>query len=222
MSMAAYASGKACFFTIYDFYIKPALDRVIQRQRYFLRHSLVAAYVRASFDAFLDPGLKSALIAARKMILEHPDRMLIELDDVADDEPGTSPSETGSANPRSFSAAAASALRAPLRQFRRPGTGRVGRIDLWWRRCSRAGHLGWSADQGPALGARVRQRSPRPGERPRAAGRMQRRAPCPHACARASTSRARPTSATRPCSCAGICRASSRGSRRLGTRCRSS
>ncbi|MBK8260307.1 MAG: hypothetical protein IPK80_03095 [Nannocystis sp.] len=71
-----------------------------------------------------------------------------------------------------------------------------------WRRCSREGHLGWSAGQGLALAARVRQRSPRPGERPREAGRMQRRAPCPPACARASTSRARPTTPTRPCSCA--------------------
>ncbi|MCA9687184.1 MAG: hypothetical protein KC457_33805 [Myxococcales bacterium] len=30
-SMAAYASGKACFFTIYDFFIKPARDRAMQR-----------------------------------------------------------------------------------------------------------------------------------------------------------------------------------------------
>jgi hypothetical protein len=33
----------------------------------------------------------------------------------------------------------------------------------------------------PPSAARVRQQTPRPGERPRAAGRMQRRAPCPHA-----------------------------------------
>ena len=93
-SMVAAAKGEACFYTLYDRYIKAVLDRVLQRQRYFLRHSLVAAYVRTTFDAFKDPGLKTALINARKILLDHPDRMLVELDDVADDEPGTSPGKT--------------------------------------------------------------------------------------------------------------------------------
>ena len=93
-SMAAYANGQACFYTIYDRFIKPTLDRTMQRQRYFLRHSLVAAYVRTSFDAFKDPRLKTALIEARKIMLDHPDRMLVQLDDVADDEPGISPGKT--------------------------------------------------------------------------------------------------------------------------------
>jgi hypothetical protein len=48
----------------------------------------VSAYVRADFDAFLDPKMRDTLMRARALLLEHPDRMLVELDDVADDEPG--------------------------------------------------------------------------------------------------------------------------------------
>jgi hypothetical protein len=87
-AMDAYASGQACFTTIYEERIQKVLDDALRRQRYFLRHSLVAAYVRADFDAFRDVKIRDALISARKILLEHPDRMLVELADVADDEPG--------------------------------------------------------------------------------------------------------------------------------------
>jgi hypothetical protein len=87
-AMDAYASGQACFTTIYEERIQKVLDEALRRQRYFLRHSLVAAYVRADFDAFRDVKIRDALISARKILLEHPDRMLVELADVADDEPG--------------------------------------------------------------------------------------------------------------------------------------
>ncbi len=87
-SMDAFASGKACFTTIYEERIQTVLDEARRRQSYFLRHSLVAAYVRADFDAFADPQLRDALMKARKTLLEHPDRHLVQLDDVADDEPG--------------------------------------------------------------------------------------------------------------------------------------
>ena len=87
-SMDAFASGKACFTTIYEERIRGVLDEARRRQSFFLRHSLVAAYVRADFDAFRDPQLRDALLKARKALLEHPDRMLVVLDDVADDEPG--------------------------------------------------------------------------------------------------------------------------------------
>jgi hypothetical protein len=86
--MDAYASGQACFTTIYEERIQKVLDEALRRQRYFLRHSLVSAYVRADFDAFRDVKIRDALISARKILLEHPDRMLVELADVADDEPG--------------------------------------------------------------------------------------------------------------------------------------
>ncbi len=87
-TMAAYADGKPCLFTVYDLRIRKVLDEARRRQSYFLWHSLVAAYVRADFDAFLDPKMRGELMRARKVLLEHPDRKLVELDDVADDEPG--------------------------------------------------------------------------------------------------------------------------------------
>jgi hypothetical protein len=87
-AMDAFASGQACFTTIYEERIQKVLDEALRRQRYFLKHSLVSAYVRADFDAFRDLKLRDALQAARKTLLDHPDRMLVVLDDVADDEPG--------------------------------------------------------------------------------------------------------------------------------------
>ena len=80
--------GERCVLTLYDVYIRRVLEKVRDRQIYYLWHSLVAAYVRADFDAFRDPKMKAELMRARKVLLEHPDRKLVELDDVADDEPG--------------------------------------------------------------------------------------------------------------------------------------
>ncbi|MCA9636702.1 MAG: hypothetical protein KC420_11800 [Myxococcales bacterium] len=74
--------------TLYDAHIRPVLEQVRARQRYFLRHSLVAAYVRADFDAFRDKVLRDELWRVRAKMLEHPDRKLIQLTDVAEDEPG--------------------------------------------------------------------------------------------------------------------------------------
>ncbi|MEZ4448166.1 MAG: hypothetical protein R3B09_01720 [Nannocystaceae bacterium] len=87
-SMLAMANGESCFQTLYELWIKGVLDRAAERQRYFLWHSLVAAYVRADFDAFKDPWLKNQLMKARKAMLQHPDRKLVQLVDVAEDEPG--------------------------------------------------------------------------------------------------------------------------------------
>ena len=87
-SMAAFANGKSCLYTVYDLKIREVLDEARRRQSYFLWHSLVSAYVRADFDAFQDPRLHDELMRARALLLDHPDRMLVELDDVADDEPG--------------------------------------------------------------------------------------------------------------------------------------
>jgi hypothetical protein len=80
--------GEPCILTLYDVYIRQVLEKVRERQIYFLWHSLVAAYVRADFDAFRDPKMKAELMKARKVLLEHPDRKLVELNDVAADEPG--------------------------------------------------------------------------------------------------------------------------------------
>ena len=80
--------GGACMITLYDAHIRPVLEQVGARQRYFLWHSLVAAYVRADFDAFRDKVLRDELWRVRAKMLEHPDRKLIQLTDVADDEPG--------------------------------------------------------------------------------------------------------------------------------------
>ena len=87
-SMGSHADGKSCFFTVYELRIRKVLDEARRRQKYFLWHSLVSAYVRADFDAFLDPKMRDTLMRARALLLEHPDRMLVELNDVADDEPG--------------------------------------------------------------------------------------------------------------------------------------
>jgi len=81
-------NGGQCVLTLYDVYIRNVLEKVRARQIHYLWHSLVAAYVRADFDAFRDPKMKSELMRARKVLLEHPDRKLVELNDVADDEPG--------------------------------------------------------------------------------------------------------------------------------------
>ena len=80
--------GDRCVRTLYEVYIRRVLEKVRARQHYFLWHSLVAAYVRQDFDAFRDPKMKDELMRARKVLLEHPDRKLIELRDVAGDEPG--------------------------------------------------------------------------------------------------------------------------------------
>jgi len=80
--------GDPCMLTLYDVHIRPVLEKVRQRQSHFLRNSLVAAYVKADFDAFRDPKMLDALMRARKVMLEHPDRKLVELADVAVDEPG--------------------------------------------------------------------------------------------------------------------------------------
>ena len=80
--------GGACMITLYDAHIRPVLEQVRARQRYFLWHSLVAAYVRADFDAFRDKVLRDELWRVRAKMLEHPDRKLIQLTDGAEDEPG--------------------------------------------------------------------------------------------------------------------------------------
>ena len=80
--------GDRCVRTLYEVYIRRILEKVRARQHYFLWHSLVAAYVRQDFDAFRDPKMKDELMRARKVLLAHPDRKLIQLRDVADDEPG--------------------------------------------------------------------------------------------------------------------------------------
>ncbi|MCA9658424.1 MAG: hypothetical protein KC486_08770, partial [Myxococcales bacterium] len=80
--------GDPCMLTLYDVHIRRVLEKVRDRQRYFLWRSLVAAYVKADFDAFRDSAMRDELMRARKLMLEHPDRKLVELADVADDEPG--------------------------------------------------------------------------------------------------------------------------------------
>ena len=80
--------GDPCMLTMYDVHIRGVLEKVRARQLHFLWHSLVAAYVKADFDAFRDPKMRDQLMRARKAMLEHPDRRLIELADVAEDEPG--------------------------------------------------------------------------------------------------------------------------------------
>ena len=74
--------GESCYVTMYETTIAPTLTRVRERQEYFLRHSLVCAYVRRGWDAFKDKALADLLGSMRQKLLEHPDRKLIDLSDV--------------------------------------------------------------------------------------------------------------------------------------------
>lgn len=85
-TLRAAAEGKGCLMSLYDTHIRPMLLEVRRRQVHFLRHSLVCAYVRESWDAFKDPALRDLLRAMRQKLLQHPDRFLVELDDVPDSE----------------------------------------------------------------------------------------------------------------------------------------
>ena len=71
---------------MYDTEIRDTLVRVRERQEYFLRHSLVCAYVRRSWDAFQDKALADLLGSMRTLLLEHPDRKLVKLADVPREE----------------------------------------------------------------------------------------------------------------------------------------
>ncbi len=75
-----------CLSNIYDEKTKLVLDEVYNRQRWFLRHSLLCAYVRRSWAAFRDPGLRSLLDEMRMLLLEHHDRRYVVLEDVPDGE----------------------------------------------------------------------------------------------------------------------------------------
>lgn len=81
------AGGRACLVSLYDSHIRETLEAVRRRQVHFLRHSLVCAYVREAWDAFLDDELRELLRSLRSTLLRHPDRHLVELDDVPEDEP---------------------------------------------------------------------------------------------------------------------------------------
>ena len=87
-TVATSKDGVSCLFTIYDLKIRSVLEELRKRQIYYLRHSLVSAYVRASWDAFKDPDLKDLLLNLRSKLLEHPDRKLVNLRDVPTQEPG--------------------------------------------------------------------------------------------------------------------------------------
>ncbi|MCA9689803.1 MAG: hypothetical protein KC636_09350, partial [Myxococcales bacterium] len=74
--------GESCYVTMYETTIRAALIRLRERQEYFLRHSLVCAYVRRGWDAFKDKALEELLGSMRQKLLEHPDRKLVDLGDV--------------------------------------------------------------------------------------------------------------------------------------------
>lgn len=81
----------SCMGTIYDrgYDIKGKLDDLRKRQEWDLYSSLASAYcsqLDAAFEA--DPKLKNLLFARRKILLNHPDRKLINMNDVPVDEPG--------------------------------------------------------------------------------------------------------------------------------------
>ncbi len=79
-----------CLTTIYETQTRLILDQVAQRQRWYLRHSLLCAYVRRSWAAFQGPenkALRDLLDQMRVTLLDHPDRQFVVLDDVPPGEP---------------------------------------------------------------------------------------------------------------------------------------
>jgi len=77
---------RPCITSIYDSHIKRTLIDVRERQMYFLRHSLVCAYVREGWDAFRDPRVLHLLRQMRGELLTHRDRHAVRLKDVPDGE----------------------------------------------------------------------------------------------------------------------------------------
>ncbi len=82
----ARGEGQPCLRSLYETHIRPLLLQARSRQVYFLRHSLVCAYVREGWDAFKDKPLLDLLRKQRQLLLTHPDRMLVNLDDVPEKE----------------------------------------------------------------------------------------------------------------------------------------
>lgn len=82
----AIANGQACLASLYDTHIKATLEAVRARQVQVLRTTLLCAYVRASWGAFRDADMKDHLGKMRALLLEHPDRKLVDLDDVPEGE----------------------------------------------------------------------------------------------------------------------------------------
>lgn len=79
--------GQPCLRSLYETHVRPVLVEVRRRQEYFLRHSLVCAYVREGWDCFQDPKMLDLLRKQRQLLLVHPDRHLVVLDDVPTEEP---------------------------------------------------------------------------------------------------------------------------------------
>ncbi len=77
---------RSCLTTLYHSHLKKTLSEVRERQVYFLRYSLVCAYVREGFDAFKDPKLLHLLRQMRAKLLTHRDRFNIRLRDVPEEE----------------------------------------------------------------------------------------------------------------------------------------
>lgn len=81
---------QGCMGTIYDRTpcIRGVLDALQKQQRYALRHSLAAAYVRGTDAAFAGDGeLLKLLNTQRAALLQHEDRKFIDLRDVPAGEP---------------------------------------------------------------------------------------------------------------------------------------
>ncbi|MCA9695869.1 MAG: hypothetical protein KC636_40200 [Myxococcales bacterium] len=77
---------RLCLTTIYHSHITTTLTKLRERQEFYLKHSLVCAYVRETWDAFKDPKMLDLLRYCRETLLTHKDRHLVELRDVPADE----------------------------------------------------------------------------------------------------------------------------------------
>lgn len=79
----AAAGNPLCLGNRYDLRTKLILQKLEARQEWFLRHSLSCAYVRRSWAAFRgNTGLRELLDRMRMLLLDHPDRRYVSLEDV--------------------------------------------------------------------------------------------------------------------------------------------
>ncbi len=85
-SFDAHVGKPVCIGNKYDTKTKLVIDGVQERQHWYLRHSLICAYVRKSWAAFADPALTQLLDEMRMLLLEHEDRRFVVLEDVPKNE----------------------------------------------------------------------------------------------------------------------------------------
>ncbi len=79
-------ANTGCMTTVYELRARAVFDDLRARQYDALSRTVLCAYVRKSWAAFRDPGLVLKLDKMRGILLNHPDRMHVRLEDVPTEE----------------------------------------------------------------------------------------------------------------------------------------